>query len=59
MLLLQSQQDADAEDAENMTILFQTYSLKDPNKTYFVRIFCVSANFRVLIRNIRIVFSNS
>ena len=56
------------EDAENVAILSQTYSLKYPNKAFLVwklfffffgTIFCISANFRVLIPNIRIVFSNS
>ena len=56
------------EDAANMTILFQTHSPKYPNKAFLVRIlllllfctiFCTSANFRVLIPNISIVFSNS
>ena len=55
------------EDAENMAIFSQTYSLKYPNKAFLVRklfffvctIFCISANFRVLIPNITTVFSNS
>ena len=53
-------------DAKNMTILFQTYSLKYSKKAFLVRkllflfctIFCISAKFRVLIPNITIVFPN-
>ena len=50
-----------------MTILFQTYSPKYPNTvilapnlifSLFCTIFCISANSRMLIPNIAIVFSN-
>ena len=49
------------ENAENMTVIVQTYSLKYSNKTFLVRklfFFCFAQffAFRVLIPNITIVF---
>ena len=51
-----------------MTILFQTCSLKQPNRHFwseifffyfFGTIFCISASFRVMIPDITIIFSNA